>query len=332
MIHNVSLEGSVMELQASFDILSAVVDGYESRGLSIETVDATTDDGGTGEVHATVEVGLPRSVLFAAGEDAATDATAVADDGTLRISFPVDDVVRAPASVPGVVSTSIESARVTADGAVAAVMLVVDPSTDDTGSDASADGPEEAAPPPTGDETATDGGTRDALAAVRDDSVPPFEDGPYLRRLYERCDTFAAMTRLFETDVSAETVRRYMIEAGVHDPDSYGVAAEAEAGDEAEARDETAAVDDVTAATVDVPADLTVADVAEAVADARTIHEVHRRIGIDQEATRDLLRRLDLLNLVTSRIDAAPDRRISQEEVAARIRQHASSEAYPAGG
>lgn len=320
-----------MELQASFDVLSAVVDGYESRGLRIETVDATTDDGGAGGVHATVAVGLPPSVLFAAGEDAAADATAVVDDGTLRMSFPVDDLVLAPASRPGVVSTSVESARATADGVVATVALVVDPSPDEAESDAP-DGSEETVPTSAGDETATDGGACDALAAVRDDTVPPFEDVPYLRRLYERCDTFTAMTRLFETDVSAETVRRYMIEAGVHDPDSYGTTAESDAGDEAEARAETATVDDLVAATVDAPADLTVADVAEAVVDARTIHEVHRRIGIDQESTRDLLRRLDLLDLVTSRIDAAPDRRISPEEVAARIRRRAPGEPYPADG
>ena len=72
-----------------------------------------------------------------------------------------------------------------------------------------------------------DGGTDEAgspataLGAVRDDSVPPFEDVPYLRRLYETCDTFAEMSRHIEMDVSAETVRRYMTEADVHEPATY---------------------------------------------------------------------------------------------------------------
>jgi hypothetical protein len=324
MIHNVSLSPSVMELQASFDVLSAVVDGYESRGLPVEAVDATTDDAGDDGVRATVEVALPPSVLFAAGAEATADAATVADDGTLRMAFPTDGLLRDPASRPGVVSTTVESARVTEDGAVATVALVVDPSVDgDEAVDRSTEAPSGDEAATDGDEAATDGGTRDALAAVRDDSVPPFEDVPYLRRLYERCDTFAAMTRLFETDVSAETVRRYMIEAGVHDPDSY-------ATDEPE--EDEAVPDDLPVEAADVPADLTVGAVAEAVVDARTIYEVHRRIGLDQERTRDLLRRLDLLDLVTSRIDAAPDRRASPEEVAAHIRRHAPGDAYPADG
>lgn len=59
------------------------------------------------------------------------------------------------------------------------------------------------------------------LAAVRDESVPPYDDTPYLRQLYETCDTFAEMSDRIEMDVSAETVRRYTIEAGVHSPNSY---------------------------------------------------------------------------------------------------------------
>ncbi|MBB6646676.1 hypothetical protein [Halobellus ruber] len=59
------------------------------------------------------------------------------------------------------------------------------------------------------------------LDAVRDESVPPYDDTPYLRRLYETCGTFAEMSERIEMDVSAETVRRYMIEADVHSPTSY---------------------------------------------------------------------------------------------------------------
>ena len=59
------------------------------------------------------------------------------------------------------------------------------------------------------------------LNAVRDESVPPYDDTPYLRRLYETCGTFAEMSERIEMDVSAETVRRYMIEADVHAPTSY---------------------------------------------------------------------------------------------------------------
>ncbi|MFB6168420.1 MAG: hypothetical protein ABEJ43_06185 [Haloferacaceae archaeon] len=328
-----------MELQTSFDVLSAVIDGYESRGLPVETVDATTVDADEGDLRATVEVAAPL-----AADGFAAESAVVTQTGDVRVEFSAGDQLCRPASRPGVVSATVDSVRVADEGIVAAVVLVVDPAesvpesaspaetvTDGSGDrdDRPADEAEDAA------ETVTDGsGDRDdrpadeaeTVAAVRDESVPPFEDTAYLRRLYEQCDTFAAMARLFETDVSAETVRRYTIEAGIHDPDSY-------ATDQADAPAEDVDVpDDLPVDDADVPDDLTVGAVADAVVDARTSYEVGRRIGLDQDRTRDLLRRLDLLDLVTSRIDAAPDRRASPEEVAARIRQCASGSAYPADG
>lgn len=44
---------------------------------------------------------------------------------------------------------------------------------------------------------------------------------PHIRRLYEISETFDEMSDLIELDVSAETVRRYMIDAGIHSPESY---------------------------------------------------------------------------------------------------------------
>ena len=73
-------------------------------------------------------------------------------------------------------------------------------------------------------------GAESPLSAVRDESVPPYDDTPYLRRLYETCGTFAEMSDRIEMDVSAETVRRYMIEAGVHSPTSYETDAESREG------------------------------------------------------------------------------------------------------
>ncbi len=311
MIYNVSLPRSVMELQTSFDVLSSVVDGYESRGLSVETVDATADDADDGSVRATVEVAVP---LATDDGTLVPESVTVTQAGDVRVDFSAGDRLCLPASRPGVVSATVEEARVTDEGIVATVALVVDPAASESPSDV----PVEPVADGSGDRPTVPGDdTAEGLAAVRDESVPPFEDTPYLRRLYERCDTFAAMARLFETDVSAETVRRYTIEAGVHDPDSYTT-------------DRTDPTDDLPVGNVDMPDDLTVGAVADAVVDARTSYEVSRRIGLDQDRTRDLLRRLDLLDLVTSRIDAAPDRRASPEEVAARIRQCASGEASPA--
>ncbi|ESS06931.1 MAG: hypothetical protein A07HB70_00900 [uncultured archaeon A07HB70] len=314
-----------MEIRASFDVLSTVIDGYERRGLAVENVDATTDapDGG---VSATVDLAVDLGAVGRDGPIVADDVDAT--DGGLRLDCSARDLLSVPETTAGVAAARVVDAGLTAGGVVVTVELAVDPS-DETPRDGQqrTDDGADAARREAADETSTD------LAAVRDESLPPFEDVDYLRRLYGCCDTFAAMTRLFEMDVSAETLRRYMIEAGVHDPDTYDTDEDDEESDTdgataSEESDEPSALlaDGLAVEGVDLPDGLTVTDVAEAVVDARTVYEVHRQLGVEQERTRELLRRLDLLDLVVHRIDAAPDP-TSHEEVAARIRGRARGDA-----
>ena len=69
------------------------------------------------------------------------------------------------------------------------------------------------------------------LDTARSEDLPPYEDDEYLQCLYDSFDTFAEMAEYIEMDVSSETVRRYMTEAGIHQPTSYETADEAEADD-----------------------------------------------------------------------------------------------------
>lgn len=55
--------------------------------------------------------------------------------------------------------------------------------------------------------------------------VPPFRDTALLREVYESCDTFAEMPDALGMDVTAETVRRYMIRQGIHEPTTYNTSA-----------------------------------------------------------------------------------------------------------
>lgn len=105
----------------------------------------------------------------------------------------------------------------------------------------------EAPDPTTGSTDATADEPSDLAArldAVRDDSVPPYEDTEYLQTLYDACETFTEMSRHIQMDVVSETVRRYMIEAGIHDPTPYNTAAaDATATAEDDAGADTAADD-----------------------------------------------------------------------------------------
>ena len=187
-------------------------------------------------------------------------------------------------------------------------------------------------------ERGADGGTLDD---VRDDSVPPYEDTPYLRRLYETCDTFVEMSEEIPMDVASETVRRYMIEAGVHDPTSYDTSpaststesldaegTAADGGDPGSAAStptmeavEAAVEEQVAVDGVALPDGLEVTDVVDAVVESATLFEVQRRLELDRKPTQELLDQLDLLDLVLHRVSEGPKRQVSHEEVTARIRQ-----------
>jgi hypothetical protein len=167
-----------------------------------------------------------------------------------------------------------------------------------------------------------------ALAAVRDETVPPYDDTDYLQRLYDSCDTFEEMSRVIEMEVSAETVRRYMIEADLHEPESYDSAVDD--GTPGEAPAESPPEEHLITDGFGLPDDVGREDLVGAVVDAKTVYQVGQALGIDQGRSRTLLRELDLLDLVRRRIDGDPDRSPSRERVATRIHQVAT-DAAPEG-
>ncbi|WP_336023681.1 hypothetical protein [Halobellus salinisoli] len=184
-----------------------------------------------------------------------------------------------------------------------------------------------------GDADSTD--STDSLVAARDESVPPYDDTAYLRRLYDVCDTFEEMSRRIDMDVSAETVRRYMIDAGVHSPASYETSSGDSSTGTATADEPARDPDHIDVSTDSLPDEqlvtdgigfperLTLHDVVDAVLEARTVHEVGRDLGLEHDRTRRLLRQLNVLDLVLRRVSADPEREVSTEDVAARIRESA---------
>lgn len=146
-----------------------------------------------------------------------------------------------------------------------------------------------------------------ALAAARTSELRPYDDIPYLQELYDRCDTFTEMSERIEMDVSGETVRRYMIQAGIHEPATVPTTA-----DEMEVPD------------VDLPADVDPSVLVETVAEARTVHEVATRLEVDHRDCRRLLSDLGILDLVLCRMATAEETVVDPQLVCDRLRTAAS--------
>jgi hypothetical protein len=83
-----------------------------------------------------------------------------------------------------------------------------------------------------------DGGAERGSGVSRDRGVPAFRDRERLAAAYDSCTTFAEMRDALGVDVSPETVRRYMIDAGVHQPASYDTGG-SETGDDGTNEDRT---------------------------------------------------------------------------------------------
>ncbi|ELY55702.1 hypothetical protein C492_15546 [Natronococcus jeotgali DSM 18795] len=333
------------------DILSQITDRYESDGGSVREVDATVSGRHDGP-SATIDVVVPPRGS-GPRTDAAPEAARLEDDGTLRLEFPASALPAMEEYAPDGVAVAADGVRVTDDGDVVATFAVgfedgaptaseTVPSSGLATADAGSEVGSEA-----DSETDLDPEVARALESARDEDLPPYEDVAYLEELYESFDTFAEMAAVLEMDVAVETVRRYMIDAGVHDPVSYDVDAadertdatatgtdrpSASAGDPEsdpsrepdEAADpiERLSTERLAADGLGLPEGVDLEDLIEAVESAMTLRDVCRRLELEREPARELLAQLDLLDLVVRRVYASsePEAGPSRETIAERIR------------
>ena len=354
-----------MAVQTAVDVLARMLDGYGSSEQWIHHVGATSMEEGGDALHVVLEVGVPVGATGVAS--AAPAGAALTDDGVLTVRYPTEAVTSFSSPPDADVSAVPTSARVGDGEVLVSVEVTITPTgdarvrddtaagdgtpstdrrgdrTQTTGRDEAAAGEAEA----TRSRAATSGCTEDgdgeregdvpdAIEAARNEAVPTYEDQPYLRAIYREYETFSEMRAVIDMDVSTETVRRYMIDAGVHDPNSYETSGDGtdDGGRQAVAsREESAApagadaIPDEQLVTdgVGLPEGLALEDLLDAVVDASTVYEVTRRLDVDQRRTRELLEQLDLLELVMHRVADDHEREVTYGEVADRLRRVAGT-------
>lgn len=128
--------------------------------------------------------------------------------------------------------------------------------------------------------------------------VPLYRNRERLQRLYDDYNTFTAMAEAVDDGVSAETIRRYTIEHGIHQPGSDDDT-EPPAGENGSASD--------VGRNGKMRDDGQVREVMRAVEEAYTLYDVQRSLELDRDETVALLRDLDLLDLVVGRLDRDDD-------------------------
>ncbi len=337
-----------MGARNTFDVLSDITEHYDSHGASVRNVKAVSGEASSGVLRTSLE--LVVSLCSATAEETGVTPTdAGCTEGEFQVHLDPSELLSLP-SEDGVTIESEESLSVTDDGMlVVDVDLAIRPS-DDEAEVSLVD--EQPAPHHRATGGTIDGATaagqetrdEDPLTAVRDESVPPYEDTPYLERLYETCETFEEMSREIEMGVSAETVRRYMIEAEIHEPESYetnqrdrddGDGQEVDSTESPPSADdplETISEEQLITDGIGLPAEVTITDIADAVVGSRSAHEVTQKLDLTEEQTRELLRQLNLLDLVLHRVGNEPQTTPTYHTVATRIRQCTPETVEPTGG
>lgn len=346
-LHRVGADGDELVvdgiLSVTVEFGLSLCDAVDANPATVEARDGSVDADG----RLSVDLSVATSLLPPDIAAWTTGAEATVSDGDLLVAvpveIPVDSVEAGSATLPGG-AVGTDPARDAGDVAVAGDAGAARGAS--TGGSAGAssatttvDGPGE----PDGDETADGSASGSAGGAgPADRRVPPFRDHDLLRSVYDSCDTFAEMTEAIGMDVTAETVRRYMIDAGIHEPASYdtGSTDDADRGADEDDPDGPAAGEDGPAggddASVDAPADppeeaiyadgiglpdgVTVEGLIDAITISNTLYEVSHALGLERGRARDVLAELNLLDLVVGRLAMEAEREVSSEEVVARLR------------
>jgi hypothetical protein len=264
-----------------------------------ERIDAAGDG-----VTADVEVAL--SPTSGEGAPMSLCATTLNADGTVRLGFETDDPVVPTADHD--VDVEPTDATLGSDGTVRVTLSASVPANGASAGDAEAGDPAR----PADDQFCE---SADGTPRPTDRDVPPFKDPELLAEVYESCDTFAEMADTLDMDVTSETVRRYMMDYDIHEPNSYDTGGDAA---ESDANEETPVV---LSDGIGLPDDVTVDTLIETVEQSNTIYEVKRDVGVGRQDALEMLQELNLLDLVVGRLATEAERDINRADVVERLRQ-----------
>lgn len=306
-IRNMGIGGSLRQLARFLD------DCEQTAAVSGVGIGGCADGGGA--VTAEVELSVP--TCCAEGGGVRLRGTDVNPDGTLGLELETTDAV-----VPSCQDVTVEQREATVDGDGTVRVTL----------SASVDVDRQAESGETGGTTEVVDGLAESNVRSRgstDRDVPPFKDPDLLTEVYDSCETFAEMADRLDMDVTAETVRRYMIDYGIHEPNTYDTGSEGGSGGDPAADDSVTGGDEeqvVLSDGIGLPEGVTVETLVETVEQSNTIYEVKRDVGVGREDALDMLRELGLLDLVVGRLATEAERDITRADVVERLRDASATQ------
>jgi hypothetical protein len=154
--------------------------------------------------------------------------------------------------------------------------------------------------------------------ASEDGDVAPFRDSELLAEVYESNDTFAEMADALDMDVTGETVRRYMIDFDIHEPNSYSKSGEGPTPEHAGSTGEEDTI--VLSDGIGLPEEVNVETLIESVNDANTIFEVKEDLDMERKEAHQMLKDLDLVSVVMGRIGNDGGDEMTRDDIVEHLR------------
>jgi len=150
--------------------------------------------------------------------------------GAVQVELGVRIPLLATETVPEQSTLTLQDAHLTEDGALHVDLLATVPPETQDGDTASQSTDLQTATTTRSDSTACAADATDSTTETTDEETPSqespgeppkppaYRDPEQLAAVYDEYDTFAEMTDALDVDVTPQTVRRYMIKHGIHEP------------------------------------------------------------------------------------------------------------------
>lgn len=301
-----------MGVNETLCLLGGFLDEWDRDVITIRSV-TVSEEGGT-DGRAVAEVSLDIPIVSAEGdtEGRIGYAPTISSGGTLGVTLETDLSVPESESIADVEPVD---ATINADGTATVAVNLTVAETDEHAVDEYSTGSGLSEAQQRRDEPTENGQTKSRTTERKRD-VAPFKDQELLQEIYETHDTFAEMADALDMDVTGETVRRYMIDYDIHQPNSYQTASPATT--ESTETDDQEMV--VLSDGIGLPENVDIEDLIETVNRSNTIYEVKEDLNLERSEAHTMLKELNLVDLVMGRLTNDKSTDITREDVVDRLR------------
>lgn len=301
-----------MGVNETLCLLGGFLDEWDRDVITIRSVTVSEEGGTDGRTVAEVSLDIPVVSAEGDAEEKIGYTPTISSGGTLGVTLETDLSIPESENVADVEPVD---ATINADGTATVAVNLILAETDEHAIEERSTGSRPSETRQRRAESTGNGQTKSRTTERKRD-VAPFKDQELLQEIYETHDTFAEMADALDMDVTGETVRRYMIDYDIHQPNSYQTASPETTDSPGTDDQEMVVLSDG----IGLPENVDIEDLIETVNRSNTIYEVKEDLDLERSEAHSMLKELNLVDLVMGRLTNDKSTDITREDVVDRLR------------